>query len=89
MQTEFGLEQSKAALMLCMRKSDIEAVRAHYWTSARLAARRVAVLSANIPKERADDPLTKFSAFERDRINASIKALIDDLQKIQRGMCGA
>jgi hypothetical protein len=36
---------------------DREAVRAAHWMRLPLPARRVAVMSANLPKERADDAL--------------------------------
>lgn len=80
-----------AALDACLAllKTDREAVRAAYWNRLPLAVRRVAVMSANLPKERAEDTLNKFTALERGRVNISVQRLIKDLQDIGRCMqCG-
>lgn len=67
-------------------KTDREAVRAAHWNRLPMAVRRVAVMSANLPKERADDTLNKFDALERGRINIAVVRLMRDLEVITKCM---
>lgn len=67
-------------------KTDREAVRAAHWNRLPMAVRRVAVMSANLPKERADDTLNKFDALERGRINIAVVRLMRDLEAITKCM---
>ena len=67
---------------------DREAVRAAHWMRLPLSARRVAVMSANLPKERADDALEKFTAFERGQINLAVIRLMRELEKVKKAMQG-
>jgi hypothetical protein len=67
---------------------DREAVRAAHWIRLPLAARRVAVMCANLPKERADDALDKFNAFERGQINLAVIRLMRDLEQVKKAMQG-
>jgi hypothetical protein len=69
-------------------KTDREAVRAAHWNRLPIAVRRIAVMSANLPKERADDTLNKFSALERGKINISVHRLLKQLEEIGRCMQG-
>ena len=82
------MERSAAVLAGIVTPADAEAVRAHYWSKTRLAARRVAVMAGLMPKERADDPLKNFNAFERGRIHLEIEKLIGDLRQVQKCMNG-
>ena len=82
------LERSAAVLAGIVSPADAEAVRAHYWGKTRTAARRVAVMAGNLPKERADDALAKFNAFERGRIHIEIEKLIAELRQVQKCMNG-
>ena len=69
-------------------KTDREAVRAAHWNRLPIGVRRIAVMSANLPKERADDTLNKFTALERGRINICVQRLIKNLEIIGRCMQG-
>ena len=69
-------------------KTDREAVKASHWNRLPVAVRRVAVMSANLPKERADDTLNKFSALERGKINIAVVRLMRDLEIITKCMQG-
>lgn len=82
------MERSAAVLAGIVTPADAEAVRSHYWSKAKLSARRVAVMAGNMPKERADDALAKFNAFERGRVHVEIEKLIAELRQIQRCMNG-
>ena len=82
------MERSAAVLSGILTPADAEAVRAFYWSKAKLSARRVAVMAGNMPKERADDALAKFNAFERGRVHVEIEKLISELRQIQRCMNG-
>ena len=73
---------------LSLLKTDREAVRAAHWNRLPIAVRRVAVMSANLPKERADDTLNKFTALERGRVNVCVQRLIKQLEEIGRAMQG-
>ena len=73
---------------LALLKTDREAVRAAHWNRLPIPVRRVAVMSANLPKERADDTLNKFTALERGRINICVQRLIKQLEEIGRAMQG-
>lgn len=71
---------------LALLKTDREAVRAAHWSGLSIAVRRIAVMSANLPKERADDALSKFNAFERGRINLCIERLKREMEIIAKCM---
>lgn len=81
-------ERVAAVLAGIIPACDAEAVRAAYWSRTPLAARRVASMCAGFPKERANDALQKFNAFERTRIWTALDNLIDDLRQIQKCMNG-
>ena len=68
--------------------TDREAVRAAHWNRLSIAIRRVAVMSANLSKDRADDTLNKFTALERGKINISVQRLIKELEIIGKCMQG-
>lgn len=82
------MERCAAVLAGIVSPADAEAVRAAFWSRTRLSARRVAVMAGNLPKERADDALNKFDAFERGRIHVEIEKLINDLRQVQKCMNG-
>lgn len=69
-------------------KTDREAVRAAHWNRLSIAVRRIAVMSANLPKERADDTLNKFNALERGKINVAMVRLMKEMEVISRCMQG-
>jgi len=81
-------ERIQAVKDLLVTPSDAEAVRAAYWLRAPLPARMVAVMSAKLPKERANDALMKFDAFERGTIWNALKKLVGELGIIQKCMNG-
>ena len=68
--------------------ASIESSRAAMWNRATVAQRRIACMCANIPKERANDSLTKFNAFERTRIWTALDELVDGLVNIKKCMTG-
>lgn len=69
-------------------KTDREAVRAAHWNRLPISVRRVAVMCANLPKERADDTLNKFTALERGVINLKVQRLVRDLEIVTKAMQG-
>lgn len=71
---------------LALLKTDREAVRAAHWNRLPIAVRRVAVMCANMPKERAEDTLNKFDALERGRINIAVRRLMNNLEVIGKCM---
>jgi hypothetical protein len=81
-------ERIQAVKELLVTPSDAEAVRAAYWMRAPLPARMVAVMSAKLPKERANDALMKFDAFERGTIWNALQKLVGELGIIQKCMNG-
>lgn len=81
-------ERGAAALAAIRQKSDMEAVRAAFWTGASLPAKKVALMAARLQKERAGDTLNKFDALERGLTFIAIEKLIKDLEVIKRCMCG-
>lgn len=85
---EMRRERVAAVLAGIVSLADAEAVRAAYWTRTPLPARRVACMAAGYSKDRANDALTKFNAFERTRIWTALDNLIGDLQQIQKCMNG-
>ncbi len=70
------------------RVASIESLRAATWNRATVAQRRIACMCANLPKERADDALTKFDAFERTKIWTALDDLVDGLVNIKKCMTG-
>jgi hypothetical protein len=85
---EQRMERSAAVLAQIVKPADAEAVRAAYWLRLPLAVRMVAVMSARLPKERANDALNKFDAFERGIMWRSLERLIADLHVTQKCMNG-
>jgi hypothetical protein len=82
------MERSAAVLAQIVSVADAEAVRAAYWMRVPLPARMVAVMSARLPKERANDALMKFDALERGRIWRELEKLIGHLTVTQKCMNG-
>jgi hypothetical protein len=70
------------------RPSDVEAMRAAFWLNAPAGARMVAVMSAGLPKARANDSLNKFDAYERGLVWIALQKLLADLGQIQKCMQG-
>lgn len=85
---EQRMERSAAVLAQIVKPADAEAVRAAYWLRLPLAVRMVAVMSAKLPKERANDALSKFDAFQRGSMWRSIERLVADLLVVQKCMNG-
>lgn len=86
--TEVRMERVQAVRDALVRPSDAEAVRAAFWLKAPLAARMVAVMSAKLPKERANDALATFDAFERGRVWIALNKLLGELALVQKCMNG-
>ena len=81
-------ERIMALRAIVARPSDVEAMRAAVWLNAPIGARMVAVLSAGLPKARADDCLNKFDALERGLVWIALQKLLADLGQIQKCMQG-
>lgn len=81
-------ERIMALRAIVARPSDVEAMRAAVWLNAPIGARMVAVLSAGLPKARADDCLNKFNALERGLVWIALQKLLADLGQIQKCMQG-
>jgi hypothetical protein len=88
---EVRRERCDAALALLkegVSLADIEAVRAHFWRASSIPARRVAMMAANMSKDRADDALAKFDGLERGRVHMAVDRLIEQLEQIKKCMNG-
>jgi hypothetical protein len=85
---DLKLERTLAALEAIRDHSSIELRRASAWSKVGAAARRIAVGLVGFPKERANEDLKRFNAFERGRIWCEIDSLIADLKRIQKCMQG-
>lgn len=85
---EVRQERCQAVLKLLVRPADAEAVRAAYWMRAPLPARMVAVMAARLPRERANDALNTFDAFERGLIWCALDKLVGELGLVQKCMNG-
>jgi hypothetical protein len=82
------LERTLSALEAIRDFSSIEHRRASSWAKVSARARRIAVALIGSPKERANEDLKRFNAFDRGRIWCEIDSLIADLQRIQKCMQG-
>lgn len=85
---EVRQERVQAVRAALIRPADAEAVRASFWLRAPIAARMVAVMSVRLPKERANDALSKFDALERGLIWVALNKLVGELQMVQKCMNG-
>lgn len=85
-----SLANARAALDQCYSiiGTDREAVKAAHWARLPIGVKRIAVMSANLPKERADDTLNKFNSVERGRINVCVARLMRDMTVITKCMQG-
>lgn len=81
-------ERVQAVRNLTVRPADAEAVRAAFWMRAPLSARMVAVMSARLPKQRAEDALSTFNAFDRGAVWVALNRLMGELEMIQKCMNG-
>lgn len=82
------MERVQAVRELIVKPADAEAVRASFWLRAPIAARMVAVMSARLPKERANDALMTFDALERGLIWCALDKLVGELGLVQKCMNG-
>lgn len=85
---EQRMERSAAVLAQIVSQADAEAVRAAYWMRVPLAVRMVAVMSARMPKERANGALHTFDALERGLIWIELEKLQANLSVVQKCMNG-
>jgi hypothetical protein len=81
-------ERIQAVRDALVRPADAEAVRAAFWLRAPLPARMVALMAAGLPKARAEDALSTFTAFERGSVWVALNRLLGELQMIQKCMNG-
>ena len=82
------MERVQAVRDLIIRPADAEAVRAAFWMRSPLGARMVAVMLVRLPRERANDALHTFDAFQRGTMFNAIEKLVGELRLIQRCMNG-
>jgi len=82
------MERVQAVRDLIVKPADAEAMRAAFWLRAPLSARMVAVMSARLPRERANDALNTFDAMERGLMWCALDKLMGELSLIQRCMNG-
>lgn len=82
------MERVQAVRDLIIRPADAEAVRAAFWMRTPLAARMVAVMSIRLPRQRAEDALHTFDAFQRGQMWCAIEKLTGELSLVQRCMNG-
>lgn len=73
---------------LALLNTDREAIRAANWNRRNTGPRRIAMLAAGLPKERAEDALKTFNAFERGQVNLAVRRLIKELEIIALAMQG-
>jgi hypothetical protein len=85
---EVRQERVQAVRDALVRPSDAEALRAAFWLRAPLSARMVAVMSAKLHKDRANDALSTFDAFERGRVWVALEKLLGELAMVQKCMNG-
>jgi hypothetical protein len=85
---ETRMERVQAVRDALVRPSDAEALRAAFWLRAPLAARMVAVMSAKLHKDRANDALSTFDAFERGLVWIALNKLLGELAMVQKCMNG-
>lgn len=77
-----------AVSMVNMPAPYVEARRAALWMAAAPAARKVALMAANISPKRQADALRTFDAFERGRVWIALSKLSREFAVIQRAMTG-
>lgn len=68
-----------AAIAALVAAEDRENERAAFWALVPMPARIVVMLSARLPRERANDPLTTFTRAERHHIALALEVMISHL----------
>lgn len=81
-------ELSADAVSMVNMPAHVEARRAALWMAAAPAARKVALMAANISPARQSDALRTFDAFERGRVWVALSKLSKEFAVIQRAMTG-
>ena len=81
-------ELSADAVSMVNMPAHVEARRAALWMAAAPAARKVALMAANISPKRQADALRTFDAFERGRVWVALSKLSKEFTVIQRAMTG-
>lgn len=81
-------ELSADAVSMVNIPAHVEARRAALWMAAAPAARKVALMAANISPARQSDALRTFDAFERGRVWVALSKLSKEFAAIQRAMTG-
>lgn len=72
------------ALDALVKAEEQENERIAFWDLVPLPARMVAMMAARLPRERANEPLTEFTARERRQIAHALSALTSHLGVITR-----
>lgn len=74
------------AVAALVAAEDRENERAAFWLLVPPPARVVAMMVARLPRDRADDPLTTFTAAERRNIVLALTVLSSHLDMVKRCM---
>lgn len=79
-----------AALDQCreLLNTDKEAIRASFWNSRKNGTRKIVLMVAGLPLDRAEDTLGKFSAPERVAIRDAARYIAQQMEIIARCMQG-
>lgn len=81
-------ELSADAVSMVNQPAHVEARRAATWMAAAPAARKVALMAANISPARYADALRTFDAFERGQVWLALRKLTKEFDAIRRAMTG-
>lgn len=76
------------AVSMVNMPAHVEARRAATWMAVASAARKVALMAANINPARHADALRTFDAFERGRVWIALSKLVKECDAIKRAMTG-
>ncbi len=79
-----------AALDQCreLLNTDKEAIRSSFWNSRKTGTRKIALMVAGLPLDRAEDALSRFTAPERVAIRDAARYIAQQMEIIARCMQG-
>lgn len=79
-----------AALDQCreLLNTDKEAIRSSFWNSRKTGTRKIALMVAGLPLDRAEDPLSRFTAPERVALRDAARYIAQQMEIIAQCMQG-
>ncbi len=79
-----------AALDTCreLLNTDKEAIRATFWNSRKTGTRKIVLMVAGMPLDRAEDALSRFTAPERVKLRDAARYIAQQMEIIARCMQG-